>query len=255
METNNATIVLGENQPLYRLGLRAILNADFGFNDVADAGCFAELLSVLAQQPCTFMVVNLDLPGMNGVAGIRHLRQHFPDARVIVLSGRSDRGTILESLSAGAHGFIMKTMTDDAMADAIRTVVDGRVYVPSLIAEREADRPIEASFRGPKLQDLTNRQRQVLEQMAFGKSNKQIARYFGIAESTVKVHLNAAFNILGVHNRVSAMTALHELDARLHAEEPTHPGLLDSSRRAHDLALLLAAGLVSATPSDAVPVF
>lgn len=228
MENEGATIVVGDSHPLYRLGLRSMMTIGLNFNDVVDVGNFSELLSVLSEKSNILLILaDLDLPGMSGAGGVRHLRSHFPEVRVIALSAANDRGSILEVLSAGAHGFIMKTMSDEEMAAAVRTVIEGRVYVPSLLSETGVQRPASSNGRDDeKLQNLTRRQRQVLEQMSCGKSNKEIARYLGIAESTVKVHLNAAFNVLGVHNRVSAMVAIHELDLRLQTREPSLPGLL-----------------------------
>jgi DNA-binding NarL/FixJ family response regulator len=245
MGNDHIEIIVADSQPLFRAGLKAMFVHDLGFRNVSDARDVAEVTLCLIQNPSVALVaIEMDLPGMNGVAGIRHLRARFPAIRFLVISGRAERGIVIDVLTAGAHGCIIKTMTDAETLEALRAVLSGQVYVPSMLAELTPHAPKSggATQHGSP-QDLTLRQRQVLDLVAAGKSNKEIARALRIAESTVKVHVAAAFRVLGVHNRVGAASALHDRE-HPELEEPTLPGLLHARRRTTDRIFHALVGLI-----------
>lgn len=246
MGGDHIEIIVADSQPLFRAGLKAIFVQDLGFRNVSDAHDVAEVTLCLVQNPSVALVaIEMDLPGMNGVAGIRHLRARFPAIRFVVISGRAERGIVIDVLTAGAHGCIIKTMTDAQTLDALRAVLSGQVYVPSMLTDLTPNTAKSAggTTHHGSPQDLTLRQRQVLDLVAAGKSNKEIARILRIAESTVKVHVAAAFRVLGVLNRVGAASALHD---REHPEmdEPTLPGLLHARRRATDQIFHALVGMI-----------
>lgn len=201
-----------------------MLLENFSFSEIIECSNFAELLSSIRDHSTTTLVaVNSRLPGLTGSEGIGQVRDLFPHIRLLIMSDESERASILDALSAGAHGYVVTTMSDDEFRAAVQTVLLQNIYVPPLLADRSQE-SLNAAPR--EAGELTARQREVLEQMACGKSNKQIANALNIAESTVKVHLNAAFHILCVHNRVSAAIALQKLDAAANSSEPSLPGLL-----------------------------
>jgi DNA-binding NarL/FixJ family response regulator len=152
-------------------------------------------------------VVHLDLPGMKRVNGLRRLCEMWPSVHILVTADGCDRDTILEILSAGSHGFIPKSSSTPELEQALRATAAGHIYVLPTSMNRSVH---EAAAPGTSMNEtkLTARQKEVLELLAEGKSNKQIGTALGISEGTVKVHVNAAFRALGVHNRVNAATAL-----------------------------------------------
>ena len=119
-----------------------------------------------------------------------------PTLYVVVLSASDRREDILEALSAGVHGYIVKSQKPDGLIDRLRYILSGEIYVPPLLAELPSIRAAEAT--------LTSRQRQVLKGVVEGKSNREIARALNIAEGTVKLHLAGLFKLLGATNRAHA---------------------------------------------------
>lgn len=227
MDENINAVMIADCHPIYRAGMRSMLAHNFGFSNILESSSFTQLVLALNENRAVHLLfVSLDLPDMKGASGIRQLRELFPHSRLIIVAEGSNRASILDTLSAGAHGYVLTTMTDEELTDAIKVVLSRHIYVPALLAECA----IEEGRTAPgSIDELTPRQREVLEEMARGKSNKQIARALDIAESTVKVHLNAAFHILCVHNRVSATVALHDLTSFSDAQ-PGLPGLLGERR-------------------------
>ncbi len=185
------------------------METSLSFSKVLVCRNFREVSGILGQyrSRVSLAVINYDLPGMKRVNGLRRLCDAWPAAKILVIAEGCDRDMILEVLSAGSHGFIPKSSSAAELEHAIRSISEGHVFVsPSPIDEKSVD---AAQSNGSAADTrLTARQKQVLDLVAAGKSNKQIANALGISEGTVKVHVNAAFRTLGVHNRVSATTAL-----------------------------------------------
>jgi DNA-binding NarL/FixJ family response regulator len=125
-----------------------------------------------------------------------------------VLSGSDSRKDILEALSAGAHGYIVKSQNMDQLVERLRHVLSGEIYVPAVLADLlPGPGEATASDRGaqPEQKTLSSRQREVLKGLVEGKSNKEIARALNVAEGTVKIHLAALFRVLGATNRAHAV--------------------------------------------------
>ena len=224
------TILIADEQSLCREGLAALLERSWSGLTIAHADRFAGLIGALSgDESVTMVIVDLSLPGLNEIAGIRHVRAHYPNVRIVVTAASLHRDSIVECLRAGVHGCIAKSLCSAEVVEAFATIGNGRIYVPALMSGEIAE---ECRPDVPKL--LSGRQREVLHELAAGKSNKEIARRLGIAEGTVKVHVNAVFRTLGVRNRVGAAAALREIDSNSVAFEPALPGLLHPYRRAGD---------------------
>jgi DNA-binding NarL/FixJ family response regulator len=161
------------------------------------------------RKPLSFMTIDGALLGASGLDGIRTLRQHYPAMKIVLISEDSTVATILESIAAGAHGYVPKGLPASEMTAAFKTVLGGHVYVPDHVATpRLDDQTGPAKPSDDFAPRLTARQEEVIEQLYLGHSNKQIANALNISESTVKVHLSAIFRILGVHNRAAAIATL-----------------------------------------------
>ncbi|MFK0298796.1 LuxR C-terminal-related transcriptional regulator [Brevundimonas sp. NPDC090276] len=200
--------MVADDQPLYRAGLVATLRNHLAAEEVREEADYGGVLKGLASAPDTQLLsVDLELPGMGNLDGIRRLRRHHPDLKVIVVAWPPARRSVFNALSAGAHGFVSKRCAPAEMAASFKSVLEGNIYIPSTVCdlqpEPRADIHDDAHL-------LTCRQRQVLTLLTAGKSNKEIGRALMISESTVKVHLTAAFRQLGVHSRMAAAAALQQ---------------------------------------------
>jgi DNA-binding NarL/FixJ family response regulator len=178
------------------------------FSKVLTCRNFRELAGILGQyrSRVALAVIHYDLPGMKRTNGLHRLCEAWPSVPILVTGDGCDRDTVLEVLSAGSHGFIPKNSSSLELEHALRATAGGQVFVSPMSADRSA--PESSQPRTFNESQLTARQKEVLDLLAAGKSNKQIAWALGISEGTVKVHVNAAFRTLGVHNRVNATTAL-----------------------------------------------
>lgn len=164
-------------------------------------------------EPVLLILDNAMGLGQDG-KGIGELRRCYLNLRLVIVDWRRDRQTALEAITDGAHGYIPKDLDQEEMLHAFTLVMSGQVYVPPNVSEVAPETmPVSAvPTRSATLSGLTKRQLEVLTHMASGKSNKEIARSLRISESTVKVHVAAAFRLLGVHNRVGAVALMRDRD-------------------------------------------
>ncbi|WP_447756686.1 LuxR C-terminal-related transcriptional regulator [Sphingopyxis fribergensis] len=203
-----------ERQLLCRSGLASIIRREFRDCDVAMAETVEQAVAWLDVDLRPALLVidgGIDLALAN-IDGIRGLSRRFPEILVAVVDWRRDRGSALQAITDGAQAYIPKDLERDEMLHAFRQVMAGQVYIPSTINDVEDDMlaPASVAPHPASLSGLTGRQREVLTHMSMGKSNKEIGRSLRISESTVKVHVAAAFRQLGVHNRVGAVAMLQQ---------------------------------------------
>lgn len=214
--------IVADDHELFRSALAEILRREFHFHRIIEAASLDAAVEHLGQAPdVTFACIDLAMPGMNGTAGLLAIREVYPNVRVAVITGSERREDILGALGAGVHGYIPKTLRIVEIAAAIRTVLEGGIFVPAALAKKSPGASPQRVMPPPvqesksKSYVLSPRQTEVLTLMAEGKSNKQIARDLGLAEGTVKVHVAALFRTLGTNNRVSAVSALMQIKGSL----------------------------------------
>jgi DNA-binding NarL/FixJ family response regulator len=157
------------------------------------------------------------MPGMHGLNGLVNLRNEAPTIPVVIVSAEQDKQVVLQAITYGAVGFITKSSPRKQMTEAIEQILNGNVYLPSDIIRSQKPTTRRSSHDGPRfppelLQALTRKQLLVLERMAKGDSNKQIAFTLEIAETTVKAHVSAILRKLNVHNRVQAILSTGDID-------------------------------------------
>ena len=204
----NQVAIVADESSLCGTGLLHIMDSCLSYSQVVTCRSFTELTGLLGQYRSRvgLAVVQYDLPGMKQTDGLRRLCEAWPSVPILVTGDSCNRDTILDVLSAGSHGFIPRSSGAPELEHALRAIAGGQVFVSPTTGYKEAaEAPRAKSFHH---EELTARQKEVLNLLAAGKSNKQIAWELGISEGTVKVHVNAAFRVLGVHNRVNATTAL-----------------------------------------------
>ena len=176
-------------------------------------------LSAVDTDACDLALIDIGMPGAEGLQHIAQLRERSPSLPIIVLSGTADVGLMRESLDLGALGFIPKAYSSDVMLSAVRLVLAGGVYVPpALLSPSQSIAPtlghgaigLPLSMDAVR-QSLTARQIEVLGLLSQGKPNKLIGRDLGISEGTVKIHLAAIFRALNVRNRTEAVVVAQRL--------------------------------------------
>ncbi|WP_206185403.1 response regulator transcription factor [Sphingosinicella sp. CPCC 101087] len=226
---------MADHLPLNRAGLSSLLHEHVRTSAAIEAASFDGIVAALTRDDRVDLIATaLELPGMNGTTGIRYIRVHYPRTRLVVMAGDPTRESVLECLSAGVHGYVPKSLGREEMVAAFQSIFGGQIYVPSLMTELAGERAAPVAGGVIPAFELTQRQREVLVLLSDGKSNKEIARILTISEGTVKAHINSAFRILGVHNRTSAVAALHRLELSKGSGEPPLPGLFDPRRRTTD---------------------
>ncbi|WP_411340016.1 response regulator transcription factor [Sphingopyxis sp. J-6] len=209
----SAALVL-DRQLLCRAGLAAIVQHRFPCCDVelsADLDHARAWIGARSRPVLLIVDGDIDL-GRPDVGGIRGLRSRYPLLSLAVMDWRRDQRVALRAIGEGAIGYIPKDLEQDEMLQAFDLVMSGQVYIPSDVGDFEQD-IVPGEAEEGSLNALTGRQREVLTHMSMGKSNKEIGRSLRISESTVKVHVAAAFRQLGVHNRVGAVAMLQRRSA------------------------------------------
>jgi len=194
-------IVVVDDHPVVREGLIASLEDDPEFEVVGAAGSIEEALPLVTARRPDVVLLDLELPGMDGLAGIPVLTAANPDARILVLTAYDTDERVLGAIRGGARGYLLKGAPLGEIARAIRAVHAGETYLEPRIATKV----VAELGPGRRAGTLSQREREVLRLIAGGQSNKQIARTLGITERTVKFHVTSVLNKLGAENRAQAV--------------------------------------------------
>ncbi len=201
MSVEKIRIAIVDDHPIFREGLKAVLETDPDFVVVAEAGDGRDGIATFKEHRPDLMLMDLRMPRMDGADAIAAILRTDPAARVVVLTTFDGDEHIHKALALGAKGYLLKDATRDEILLAVRTVHGGKRFIPAGVATRLAERPIG--------RELTEREIQVLEGIASGLSNKEIGDELGIAEATVKSHVNGILAKLEAKDRTdAAMIAL-----------------------------------------------
>ena len=189
-------VVLVEDHPTFRMGLAALIESQPDMTVTAQFSSGEEALAAYRPGCASVLLMDLRLPGIGGVETIIGLRARDPEIRVIVLTTYEADEDVFRAMQSGAKSYLLKDMSTEEIAGTIRSVHRGGMEVPPRIAERLAARA--------QRQDLTAREREVLELLVRGRSNKEIGAQLHISEETVKSHLKTLFAKLNVRDRTDA---------------------------------------------------
>jgi DNA-binding NarL/FixJ family response regulator len=194
-------VLVVDDHPVVREGLVAILEDDAEIQVIGTAGSAADAIAAAGRDRPDVVLLDLELPDMNGVEAIPHISTVAPDARVIVLTAYDTDERVLGALRAGARGYLLKGVTGDEISRAIRAVHAGGSHLTPRIAAKVLTE-VRAPGRG---RALTPRERAVLRLVADGLASKQIATRLAITERTVKFHVGSILNKLGAETRAQAV--------------------------------------------------
>ena len=200
-DASKIRVLVVDDHPIMRIGIAAIIQATPDMTTVAQAGSGEQAIEMFERHLPDITLMDLRLPGISGVEAIRTLMARHPSAKFVVLTTYEGDEDIHQALEAGARSYIIKGMPHDALVSALRRVHAGGRFLPPPVSRA-------LSSRVPK-SELSTREREVLDLIARGRSNKEIAALLGIAESTVKCHVSVILMRLNVEDRTQAVvTAL-----------------------------------------------
>lgn len=208
-------VLITDDHAVVREGLRAFLESQDGLEVVGEASDGEQAVAEAKRLSPDVILMDLVMPGLDGVGAMRRLRAAAPHSRVIVLTSFLDDDRLMPAIEAGAAGYLLKDVAPAQLAEAIRVAHAGETMISPAVATRLvqaiADRAAHAP--GPGDPGLTRREQEVLDLLAQGFANKRIARELGIAEKTVKTHVGHVLAKLGAADRTQA--AVHAVRAGL----------------------------------------
>jgi DNA-binding NarL/FixJ family response regulator len=190
-----------DDHPVVRRGLRVLLEVQDGIEVAGEAGEAAAALALAAEHSPDVILLDLKLPGMDGIAVLGELKARGSTARVLVLTSATEPASASLAMRSGAAGVVYKDVDPDALVRAIRSVHDGH-----LLLAPEAAAPLVRSASAPMggIDSLTAREREILAELAQGRSNREIAKALTVSEKTVKAHVSSVLSKLGVQDRTQA---------------------------------------------------
>jgi DNA-binding NarL/FixJ family response regulator len=206
-------LLIADDHPLFRGALREAVSGLFGAAEIGEAGTFEEVTELLEHGSDTDLVLlDLNMPGVRGFSGLMYLRAQYPGLPIVVVSANDDPAVIRRCMEFGASGFIPKTLGVDAMRQAVARVLQGELWTPPDV---DLARPADAETTAliARLSSLTPQQVRVLMMLSGGLLNKQIAYELGVSEATIKAHVSAILQKLGVESRTQAVIAAGRIEA------------------------------------------
>ena len=205
--------IIADDHPLFRGALRGAVASLFPGTDVAEAGTFDEASKILDEgAEVDLVLLDLAMPGVRGFSGLMYMRAQYPSVPVVVISANDDPVVIRRCMDFGASGFIPKTLGIDGMRNAIAAVLKGGIWTPPDV-DLTTSSDGETSAMLARLVTLTPQQVRVLMMLSEGLLNKQIAYELSVSEATVKAHVSAILQKLGVESRTQAVIAAAKIEA------------------------------------------
>ncbi|SJN57391.1 response regulator transcription factor [Vibrio ruber] len=203
------TIIIADDHPLFRNALFQSVHMAVSGANLQEADTLDALLTLLAKEPEPDLVLlDLKMPGSNGISGLIHLKNTYPDLPIVVVSASEEPSVVAQVKKHGAFGFIPKSSDMRTLVDALNKVLNGDPYFPEDLVM--TNQP--GSDLAEKIAALTPQQYKVLGMLSDGLLNKQIAYELNVSEATIKAHMTAIFRKLGVKNRTQAVILLNEMN-------------------------------------------
>lgn len=200
---NEIRVLLAEDHTIVRKGLRSLLDAEAGIEVVGGAGDGREAVRKVQQLSPDIVVMDIAMPGLNGLEGTRQIRKRFPEVKVVILTMHTDEEYILQILASGASGYVVKQAAPRELVSAIQSVHRGGSFFSPSISKKIVEgyiRQAEATVEANSYQKLTEREREVLQLIAEGHSTRQIGQLLHISVKTVETHRAHLTDKLDIHS-------------------------------------------------------
>jgi DNA-binding NarL/FixJ family response regulator len=204
-------IVIVDDHPLFRDALNQALQRTLGATSIRQAGTLDELNGLLAaDSDLDLILLDLNMPGIQGFSGLLYLRAQHPGIPVMIISATEDAAAIRKAIDFGASGFVPKSQSIENIRAAVQAVLDGDVWTPPEV-DLTTTGPSPDEDLVARLSSLTPQQVRVLMMLGKGLLNKQIAYELGVSEATIKAHVSAILQKLGVDSRTQAVIAINRI--------------------------------------------
>ncbi|MEL6227502.1 MAG: response regulator transcription factor [Pseudomonadota bacterium] len=205
-------VLIVDDHPLFRGALNNALSSGERQMEIVELGTLDELSTSLeANSNVDLILLDLSMPGVQGFSGLLYLRAQHPEIPVVIVSATEDANVIRRAIDFGASGFVPKSQPINSIRLAVDKVLNGEIWTPSDLASMPADDDTVDLVR--RLSTLTPQQVRVLMMLGEGLLNKQIAYKLGVSEATIKAHVSAILQKLGVDSRTQAVIAVNKIDA------------------------------------------
>ncbi len=204
-------ILIADNHPIVRLGIKEVLNTVPEFDVIGDVATTSELFETLATITPEVVILEMDIPEINGIATLRKIKKDFPEVKVLIYSGQSEDVYALSTIRAGAFGYLSKTSELDYIISAVKKVGQGKMFITNELAQRLAfDEGTQKQRRF--FRKLSTREVEVLKLLASGKRNKEVAEGLNLNEKTVSTYKSRLMKKLNVDNLVDLLQQAKALE-------------------------------------------
>jgi DNA-binding NarL/FixJ family response regulator len=211
-DTTHYRFVIADDHPLFRGALREAVTGLFQHVEIGEAGSFEDVAKLLENGgEVDLILLDLNMPGVRGFSGLMYLRAQYPSVPIVVVSANDDPTVIRRCMDLGTSGFIPKTLGIEEMRAAIKRVLEGGVWTPPDV-DLTAGADTESANLMARLASLTPQQVRVLMMLSEGLLNKQIAYELSVSEATVKAHVSAILQKLGVESRTQAVITAAKIE-------------------------------------------
>lgn len=204
-------VLIADNHPIVRMGIKQVLSSSSDFEVIVDVATTSELFEALKNNTPDVVMLEMDIPEINGIATLRKIKQEFPDIKVLIYSGQSEDVYALSTIRAGAFGYLSKTADLDYIITAVRKVSQGNMFITNELAQRLA---FDEGTQKPRrfFRKLSTREVEVLKLLASGKRNKDVAIGLNLNEKTVSTYKARLMRKLNVDNLVDLLQQAKALE-------------------------------------------
>lgn len=204
-------VLIADNHPVVRLGIRKVLESTSDIEIISDVSTTTELFEVLGKMTPDVVILEMDIPEINGIATLRKLKLEYPDIKTLMYSGQSEDVYALSTIRAGAYGYLSKTADLDYIISAVRKVSEGNMFITNELAQRLA---FDEGTQKPRrfFRKLSSREVEVLKLLASGKRNKEVAEGLNLNEKTVSTYKARLMKKLNVDNLVDLLQQAKALE-------------------------------------------
>ena len=204
-------VLIADNHPVVRLGIKKVLESSADIEIIADVSTTEELFNTLKSITPDVVILEMDIPEINGIATLRKMKQDFPDIKTLMYSGQSEDVYALSTIRAGAYGYLSKTADLEYIISAVRKVSEGNMFITNELAQRLA---FDEGTQKPRrfFRKLSSREVEVLKLLASGKRNKEVAEGLNLNEKTVSTYKARLMKKLNVDNLVDLLQQAKALE-------------------------------------------